>query len=173
MIARRMTCCRRLGAGVLLSLAITCLSACARQDGPVPIGSISTGDVPSRAIVERIEAHLARESCVGALSRWARFYRWMPTPAAFNGSLPRTRLASDHEVEVILREAGVFGYRAGRFIEPSPPPLSRNQIHLSGDHRDYRVAFGSYDILTDRLTLESCGPNLNAHPGEVIGHIGR
>jgi hypothetical protein len=63
-------------------------------------------------------------------------------------------------VEVILREAGKFGYRAGSFVEPSPPPLRPNAIYIELDDRDYRVAFGSYDVVADKLDLRLCGPNL-------------
>jgi hypothetical protein len=42
---------------------------------------------------------------------------------------------------------------------------------VTGDERDYLVGFGSYDLPSDTLTMRFCGPNRNAHPGELIGRV--
>ena len=146
------------------------LSGCSTQVHDGPVGGTFGGDVPSQELVSRIEAHLQRESCVGELGRWARFYRWQPKPSDFDGSLPRTTAGRHEEVEVILREAGKFGYRPGSFIEPSPT-LDPNELYIEGDDRDYLVAFGDYTVATDSLNMWLCGPNLDADPGELIERI--
>jgi hypothetical protein len=96
----------------------------------------------------------------------------MPRQSDFSGSLPRPETPNTMtEVEVTLREAGKFGFVAGSFIKPSPPPMRHNEIHIELDDRDYDVGSGSYDVATDTLMMEQCGPNLNAHPGKLIGPI--
>lgn len=132
--------------------------------GEVPVGSHAAGDTPPQTIVSRIELHLEQDPCVGSLDRWARFYRWGTRPSDFTGpSLPPA--ADRHEeVEIVLREAGKFGYRPGSFIEPSPPSLKENEIYMEHDDRDYLIAFGTYTVAKDTLELATCGSNLSRSP---------
>jgi hypothetical protein len=113
-------------------------------------------------MVSRIEAHLQREACVGSLNQWARFYRWRPRRSDLVGPSLSPAADRQEEVEVILREAGKFGYRPGSFMEPSPPPLAENEIWMELDDRNYRVGSGTYAVATDTLKLHGCGPNIRA-----------
>jgi hypothetical protein len=151
------------GVKMWVPLLVSCvlLSGCAAREAHLPVRAAASLDVPSEALIRRIEAHLERGACVGSLDRWARFYRWGTHPSDFVGDRPR---ATTHdrraEVEIVLREAGKFGYRAGSYIEPSPPPLERNEVYIELDDRDYRVAFGTYVVASDTLQLRTCGGNI-------------
>lgn len=153
--------------------AVAALAACAAPlAGVQRVLPTSAHPVPSHHLINRIEALLLRKPC-GSLDRWARFYRWQPEPRDYNGSSSQSEVNRHEKVEILLREAGKFGYREGSFIEPSPPPLMSNQIYIEGDERDYLTGSGSYDVASDTLTIRHCGPNRNADPGELIGHIRR
>lgn len=134
---------------LLVLLPVLLTSACASLSSRVPSADVERA-TPSVALVNRIEAALAENQCVGSLDRWARHYRWQGGVHGPNRDI----------VDVDLRQAGVFGYRRGRYILPNPDPRLRpGEIIVTGDDRRYLVAFASYDIRLDRLTMESCGPN--------------
>ena len=123
------------------------LAAC----GSVSVSPFETSPaVPqSVALVDKIEAQLANDPCVGSLARWARHYRWRMSPDGWDRTV----------VEIDLRQAGVFGFRQGRYIHLPQTGGRPADIIIMGDERRYLVAFASYDVRLDRLTMESCGPN--------------
>lgn len=132
----------------LLSISLT--GACV----PLPTGersaAVQNSGTPSAALVHRIETVLAEDPCVGSLDRWARYYRWQQGRDGPNREV----------VDIDLRQAGIFGYRRGRYILSEPDPrLKPGEIIIEGDDRRYLVAFASYDVRLDQLTMESCGPN--------------
>lgn len=131
---------------VPIFLTSACVSPSSQQ-----LSAVQHGSVPSAALVSRIEATLAKDPCVGSLDRWARYYKWQTGQD----------VTSRDVVDVDLRQAGVFGYRRGRYVVPEPDPRLRpGEITVTADHRPYLVAFASYDVRLDRLTMESCGPNI-------------
>ena len=106
-----------------------------------------TANPPSEELVNHIEGLLAEDPCVGNIQRWARLYEWGRTKEGID-----TRV-----VEIDLRQAGVFGLTPGRVIRSRDPALGPGEMMVRGDDRDYRVAFGSYDVETGNLELRSCG----------------
>ena len=132
---------------ILISILLT--SACFPLSSLEPSAAQDSA-TPSAALVGRIEAILAEDPCVGSLDRWARYYKWQRGQDGPNRDI----------VDVDLRQAGVFGYRRGRYTLPEPDPRLRpGEIIVSGDDRRYLVAFASYDVRLDRLTMDHCGPN--------------
>lgn len=132
---------------ILVSILLT--SACVPLSSRGPSAAQDSA-TPSAALVGRIEALLAEDSCVGSLDRWARYFKWQRRLDGPNRDI----------VEVDLRQAGIFGYRRGRYILPEPDPrLGPDEIIVTGDDRRYLVAFALYDVRLDRLTMESCGPS--------------
>lgn len=134
---------------LLIVIATLLTSACVPLSSRGPSAAQESAS-PSAVLVGRIEAVLSDNQCVGSLDRWARYYKWQSGPDGPNR----------HIVEVDLRQAGVFGYRRGRYILPEPNPrLKPGEIIVTGDDRHYLVAFASYDVRLDRLTMDHCGPN--------------
>ena len=135
---------------LLALVPIVLTSACALMPSGEPSSMDQGMSTPSAALVARIETVLAEDPCVGALDRWARYYKWR---REVNG--PNREI-----VEIDLRQAGVFGYRRGRYMLPEPDPRLRpGEIIITADDRRYLVAFASYDVRLHQLTMESCGPN--------------
>lgn len=115
--------------------------------------------VPHARIVDRIERALAGRECIGALDRWQRVYvhPWRADPATGKRGPVADVIMFD------FSQAGVHGFKAGRIRAGKPPTAL--------DHRQYRTAFGRYEVATGRLTLESCGWNCPADvpPGGGCG----
>jgi hypothetical protein len=106
---------------------------------------------PSQQMVERIEALLAKEPCVGRLDRWSRSY-------AYNG-----RMSGGVYLNIVdfhLEEAGTFGIQPGRHITA---PNSWVAI----DDRPIRVVSGDYDLGENRLRIAFCGENAGPAKSEV------
>jgi hypothetical protein len=101
--------------------------------------------------VDEIEALLSQNPCVGNIQQWARFYEWRQAKDGIDTSV----------VEIDLRQAGVFGFTSGRLIRSRDPSLGPGEIIIKADDRNYRVAFGSYQVETGKLELDSCGQNRN------------
>lgn len=106
---------------------------------------------PSPQVVDRIEALLARQPCIGQLQRWSRSYSY--------GADARSGALYDSIVEFDLEEAGQAGVRPGRYVtEPNSQPLNDAPI---------KIAWGDYDLETGVLTVGSCGPNYGASPADI------
>ena len=99
---------------------------------------------PSAALVDAVEAKIAHDPCVGDLNKWERLYSF---------GLDDEREVDENTVLFDFREAGVFGFRAGRRVTA---PAEWVNI----DDRDYDLVFGKFDRTTGKLVIDACGPNL-------------
>jgi hypothetical protein len=114
-------------------------AACAREPAGDPAAR------PGETLVADIERRLAGAPCIGELSRWARHYRYEK----------RGEEVDKKQVDISLREAGVHGFVAGRFINP---PWQRGTFEV--DDRPYKLAFATYDVPSRRLEVGFCGSNV-------------
>lgn len=120
-------------------LFLACLAGC--DEGQ------SSAEQPDKAIVNRIELELGALKCPGSLGVWERHY-WYSRDRS--GSINRST------VEIDLRQAGFEEFGYGRHIHPAPPVF-----RFDTDDRDYRVAFGTFDIPTGALKMSACGSNMS------------
>jgi hypothetical protein len=110
--------------------------------------SAQTAGIPSEADVDRIERRFADHPCIRDAGRWDRTY--------FFGATDARDAVDKDRIDFRLREAGKFGLTAERRIVPVLSPEAMPEI----DDRDYLIAFGSYRIASQTLTIDSCGPNI-------------
>lgn len=106
----------------------------------------TTSDKPSQAVVNQIEDRLRAIKCVAPLSKWGRSY-WY--------SRDRAGRIDHNSVEIDLREAGFEEFKRGRYIFAAPPIRRFNT-----DDRDYKIAFGSFDVSKKHINMQACGPNI-------------
>lgn len=100
---------------------------------------------PAQRIVDRIEALLAGQQCVGRLDRWSRSYAYHYDP--------RTGNLYDKIIDFHLEEAGSRGIRAGRHVTG---PTRWMWV----DDRPIKMATGDYDVTEGRLRIAYCGDNM-------------
>ena len=124
----------------MLALAATGSVLAARPPVPRRIGP-----APPIALVDRLEAELEADPCVGPLGRWNRTYEY----AARDVNQRRDALAFK------LVEANGTSTKPGREILRSY--VGGGEIAV--DDRPVKMAWGLYDIATGRLTMEHCGNN--------------
>lgn len=124
---------------LLVSLVVLLtVAGCDRRGAPQ--------NFPKSVDVQRLEALLARNDCIGDLGHWERRYRlWME---------PTTDRPKSTEIEFNLRQASREYKRAGRFVEP---PRDKNVIEI--DDTPVKVAFGMFETTSGRLELNFCGSN--------------
>lgn len=106
----------------------------------------TTSNKPARAVIEQIEARLRAIKCVAPLNKWERSY-WF--------SRDRAGHVDHNSVEIDLRQAGFEEFKHGRYVLDAPPTRM-----FDADDRDYDIAFGSFDVSKERISLHSCGPNM-------------
>ncbi len=133
----------------------------------LPLVLLTTGCAPAEmkpteSEMDRVEAALEREGCIGELKDWLRRYHYKlefspeesvaawkekrePRPTAYDKSI----------IEVDLREANFEKFAGGRRSYSNYPEGSGGI-----DDRDYRMAFGTFDVATGRLNLVACGENM-------------
>jgi hypothetical protein len=136
------------------------LGACASREEPPSedraeidrldrfMASAQAAGIPSEADVDRLERRFADHPCLRDAARWDRTY--------FYGSNEARDAVDKGRIDFRLRETGKFGLTAERRIVPRLSPQAMPEI----DDRDYLVAFGSYRITSQTLTIDSCGPNI-------------
>ena len=107
-------------------------------------GRIMNHGKPSVGLVDALEAQIARDRCVGSLSRWERLYSF---------GLNDKREVDETKILFHYRQAGVYNFRAGRKVMA---PLE--WVNL--DDGDYELVDGSYDSISGKLVIDFCGPNL-------------
>lgn len=144
----------RLAAAALL---IQTLSSCGEQS--VQPGNLPEGVTPEMteryervigrrkppaSLIEAVEAKVAHDPCVGDLNKWERLYSF---------GLDDEREVDESKVWFAFREAGVFGFRAGRRVT-----APGEWVNI--DNRDYNLIFGTFDRTTGKLVIDACGPNL-------------
>jgi hypothetical protein len=127
------------------------LSACASPGAKNLQADHWSAAPPSKSLINHIEDMLADDPCVGDIRKWARLYEWRQTKDGIDTSV----------IDIDLRQAGVFGFQSGRVVRARDPSLRPGEIMIAADDRDYRVAFGSYEVATDALNLDFCGRNRN------------
>ena len=110
--------------------------------------SARTAGIPSEADVDRLERRFADHPCIRDAGRWDRTY--------FFGATDARDAVDKDRIDFRLREAGKFGLTAERRIVPVLSPEAMPEI----DDRDYLIAFGTYRIASQTLTIDSCGPNI-------------
>jgi len=99
---------------------------------------------PPAPLVDRIEALLANEPCIGSMDQWSRYY-------GFN-RLPE-KTVDTGIVDFHLEEAGTPGVRSGRHItEPN------SWVNI--DDSPIKMVSGDYDVKEDRVRFAFCGDNL-------------
>ena len=106
----------------------------------------TTSNKPTRAVINQIEGRLRAIKCVGPLSKWERSY-WY--------SRDRAGHVDHNSVEIDLRQAGFEEFKHGRYVLDAAPTRI-----FDVDDRDYEIAFGSFDVSKERISLQSCGPNM-------------
>ena len=104
---------------------------------------ISTHPLPSAHIIDKLEAHLAKQPCVGRLDKWERTY--------FHGLTGDRSKVDGNKVEFSLREAGRYDFKAGHHVVR---PDDDRAIWFPDD-RPYQYASGIYDVATRQLKLRS------------------
>lgn len=98
---------------------------------------------PTPEIVDRIEALLVKEPCIGDINRWSRFYAYdMPEKTVDTGI-----------VDFHLEEAGTLGIKPGRQIT-----VPSAWVNL--DSRPIKMVGGDYDLKEDRIRVGFCGNNV-------------
>ncbi len=101
---------------------------------------------PSSEDVDRLERSVAGRSCIGPLEHWQRHY-WFP--------MGRDRRIDDRRIAFTYKEAGAYGFRARRIIENR----SADSLIFDMDHRQYRVASGTFEATSGRVTIGHRGWN--------------
>ena len=97
------------------------------------------------ALMDKVDAHLARSPCIGDLRKWRRLYYYeVKTPS---------ERANPPQLYFVFREAGVHGFEPGRSFVPMHEAIN-------ADDRPYRVAHGRVDVKTGEAQLEYCGDNV-------------
>jgi len=144
---------RRVSVGIIAGLTISCQEAeerntpyqLARQEAAhaSALSWAARLPRPPEQIVERIEALLAQQPCIGGLERWSRSYSYHYDPVT--GSL------YNQIVDVSLEEASADA-PAGRQVTG---PISWMTI----DDRPIMMARADYDVVEDRLRVQWCGNN--------------
>lgn len=127
-------------ARVILLATATLMSSCSR-----------VAPVPSAQLVDRIEAKLALDPCIGSLSKWHREYRYRH---------PANKPVDLNDIRADLTEAGPQD-PAGRFVLGTDAPYIL-------DDRPIMMAFATYDVRRDQLTLTHCGPNFGPPTAERV-----
>jgi hypothetical protein len=99
--------------------------------------------LPSDEVMDRVEAILTSDDCIGDLDQWERLYAY-----SLNHS---TRATDPNVIEFDFREAGVHGFNSGR--------RAVELFQLAEiDDRDYRSAFGRFTVSTGRIDIRWCDP---------------
>ena len=118
---------------------------------------------PTDAEMDRVEAALQQLTCIGDLGDWERRYYFLPKyrDGALDEAIKQDRepIPSGYDksiVEFDLREAHFEEFGSGRKRYVGIPPGSGNT-----DDRDYRMAWGGYDLKTGKLHMADCGPNMS------------
>lgn len=106
--------------------------------------------LPSKGQVNTIEIALRDQPCVGNLDGWERRYRFTRkrTPNFRDGRV------DEGTVEFRLRRAGSYNIRTGRMILP---PMRVNVLEI--DDTPVKMAWGTYAVKTQHLTIDFCGQN--------------
>ncbi len=118
---------------------------------------------PTDAEMDRVETALLANSCANILTNWDRRYNyglrfdskeelenaWLENrqqrPSSYNKNI----------VEIDLRQANFEEFGSGREAFDNYPPNSGGI-----DDRNYKVAFGSFNLETGELNITSCGENM-------------
>ena len=142
-VACRKQRCKPLQMKLMLAL---CLTAIMTASG----GQTRPGGEPlPSGLMDEIERKISALPCIGSLAKWDRRYSYK---AWMEGTVFHLDTMA---IEFVYAEAGRFEFRSGRqFIIDPPGPII--------DDRSYKVAYGEFDLNTDRVTLKDCGLNMPA-----------
>jgi hypothetical protein len=124
-------------------------AACSREVDPRDLR-------PSVELVDRIEAQLASRPCFAPLNQWERRFRY-----GMGGDYRSADRGIERDrITFSFAQAGIFEFRSRRLV------LSANDEDQGPgtDSRDYKFAFGDYDIPSGRLTVHGCGSNSDRLP---------
>ena len=116
---------------------------------------------PSEQEMDRIEAALQKLPCIGKIGDWERRYLYHPeyfaeevAVAAKEGRQPRPSGHNRSMIEIHLHQANFEEFGEGRqSLSDYPSDL------LATDDREYRIAYGSFDLKTGKLHMAACGAN--------------
>ncbi|WP_404710313.1 hypothetical protein [Sphingomonas sp. MMS24-J13] len=97
---------------------------------------------PPDALLDQVELKLQAIPCIGNLSRWKRLYTY---------GLP-TRKVDESQIDFKLMLAGRLGIKSGRQTDF---PGSTRSI----DDTPIKMAMGSFNRKTGKVTLEFCASN--------------
>ena len=141
----------------LLCCGILLLSGC--SDGLWP-------QAPDAAVIDQIEAKLAKVRCVGPMNKWERHYSFASTQSLLAQvvSFGQQRRWFDYrKIKIDYYQAGRYGFQSRRILFKGAEP--------SGiDDRQFDLVFGDYDIPTHTTVIWACGPNMS-EDGPVDLHI--
>jgi len=116
--------------------------------GLVQIAGCSVGKPPDEEVA-KIEARMARSTCVGALTKWHREFYFQPALGLIGSGVDKSL------INVGFTPAGYEGHRAGRVI--TEPPTSRET-----DDGQHAIAWGRWSRGQGRFTEWHCGCNFGS-----------
>ena len=99
---------------------------------------------PPKLILDRMDAALSQNACVGNLAKWERLY-------SFNHNRGEPEV-DESIIQFQFREAGRYDFKAGR---RTTMPLE----WLNLDDRQYDLVSGHLDVPARNLVIDHCGPN--------------
>jgi len=105
------------------------LSACSGTSSP---HAAANEDKPPPLLVEKLEARLAREPCVGSLTHWSPHYRY-------------NRRANHIAKRLIWIDFVIAGYREEAAGVSIDPPLPAGVIGIDDRPNKPEAAYGEYD----------------------------
>jgi hypothetical protein len=108
--------------------------------------SSAAADRPDSAMIDKLERKLSPNPCIGSLARWSRSYSFERDP--------ESRRVVRRIVTFLYEEAGKFEFKAGRHI------FAPGEVPINLDDRQYMIAFGTYDLQSDKIEVGACGPNV-------------
>ena len=116
---------------------------------------------PTEQEMDRVEAALEKLPCIGRIDDWERRYLYHPqyfgeevAGAMKEGREPRPSGYDRSQIEIHLHEANFEEFGEGRTsLSNYPSDL------LATDDREYRLPYGSFDLITGKLHMAACGAN--------------
>ena len=99
--------------------------------------------------IERLEQKATENACIGAMDNWSRHYFYSMKRRAKLGDMP-VKMPDRARLAFIYKQAGVWGQVSGQHSTTA-------ERTVEYDHRQQRIASGTFDLATGRLVVNNCG----------------